>query len=67
MVWAYQGQEASYQTQQYANAQSGGTLVQPPSVDTFADQQAKKIDPTGYDAYRVLDKFSVLERELTGR
>jgi hypothetical protein len=67
MVKAYQGQEASYQTQSYNQAQTGGTVVQPPSVDTFADTQAKQIDPTGYDAYKVLDKFSVLEKELTGR
>lgn len=67
MVAAYQQHEASYQRQQYANAETGGTVVAPPSLATFADEQAKQIDPTAYDAYKVLDKFSVLEKELSGR
>lgn len=70
MVAAYQGSEKSYQQQQYdlgGEDGAGGTVVRPPDVTTFADQQAKKVDPTAYDAYKVLDKFSVLEKELTGQ
>lgn len=66
MIAAYQGREASAQRQQYQQAETGGTVVEPPSLETFADVQAQKADPTAYSSHKVLDKFSMIADMLGG-
>lgn len=66
MVAAYQGNERSFQQQAYNAAESGGTVTEPPSADTFADIEAKKADPTAYDSRKVVGAADYLSRKLRG-
>lgn len=66
MVAAYQAQETAAQQAQYDQQKTGGTVTRPPDLKTFADAQAKEIDPVGYDAHRFLDKFSAISSMLGG-
>lgn len=68
MVKAYQGEEVSAQRQAYdlAAAPVGGTVVQPPDFQVFADAEAKKAAPVAYRAYEYLDKFSAITDMLGG-
>lgn len=54
MVAAYQQQERTAQEQDYAQGETGGTVVQPPSAASFAAAQAKQQDPGGVEAHDAL-------------
>lgn len=68
MVAAYQGEEAAAQRQEHELAQTGGgTVVAPPDFQTWAAEQARRTDPTAYDANKVVDRFSRMADLLGGQ
>lgn len=62
MVKAYQEHEVKAQRAAYG----GGTVVDPPSAQTFAKEQIEEIDPAGAEATRFAGYTSVLERLIGG-
>lgn len=66
IVARWQGMERHSQQEQYDLSETGGTRVAPPSFETFAENEARKIDPTAADAYKVMDKFSVMMERFGG-
>lgn len=66
MVAAYQQKEKAFQQQAYNADETGGTIVEPPSFDTFADVKAKAADPTAYDSRKVVEAAEVVKQMLAG-
>lgn len=60
MVKAFQSMQVQSQKQ------TTGTVVRPPDPEVFADTEAKRLDPVGYDAHKFLDKFAVVQETLGG-
>lgn len=66
IVARWHGEQRRAQTAAYGAADSGGTVTQPVDFETFADTELRRVDPAGYDAYQVLDKFSTMLDTLGG-
>lgn len=56
IVAAYQTAEATYQRQAYDATYESGTVTEPPTVETFAEDQLKERNPTEAGAYAVADQ-----------
>jgi hypothetical protein len=65
MVAKFNEKIAAYQRGQQDPA--GGTFVEPPSPQTFAEGYAKRVDPVAYDARKLLDKLDYLSQMLAGQ
>lgn len=67
-VGRYQAEAVAGQRAQYdaALAGEGGAIVEPRSFAAFADEEARRTNPTGYSAHKYLDKFSVVASMLGG-
>lgn len=66
IVSRYQQMERSAQQASHDAAEDGGTVTQPPSLGSFVEDEARRLDPTAAGAHDVLDKFSMLEQMLRG-
>lgn len=55
IVNAYHLAEASYQRAAYAASYAGGTVTEPPTLETFATDQLEQADPTAAGAHTVAD------------
>lgn len=56
IVAAYQQAETTYQQQAYDATYESGTVTEPPTVETFAEDQLKERNPTEAGAYAVADQ-----------
>lgn len=56
----FQALQVGAQRSAYNAAETGGTVTAAPDFATFAETKAQQADPTAYDAYKVVDKFSTL-------
>lgn len=62
----YRQQELAAQQSQYDMGETGGTVVTPPSVEAYAEDQARRADPTGFDAHEALTGFDMLSQLMGG-
>lgn len=70
MVKAFQGEQVGAQRQEYdltSTGGGGGQVVAPPSLDMFAEAEAKRVNPVGFSAHTYLDKFSAISDMLGGQ
>jgi hypothetical protein len=65
-VQNYQALERGEQTKQYSAAQSGGSYVSAPSVETAATQYAEKVDPVASQARTMLPLIDGVNQMLNG-
>lgn len=60
-------QQKQIAAQRAAYDATGGTIEAPPSLETFADQKFREIDPVRYDSRKVVEKFDVIAKMLGGQ
>lgn len=66
-VGAYQQLERQYQQQAYEQAgAAGGTVIEAPSVEAFAEQQVEAADPVAAEATRQVNVFKTVANALRG-
>lgn len=66
MVAAFQSSQKAAQQASYSMQDTGGTVVAPPSLDAFAEQQIHTMDPVGYDAHKALGAIDQIAQIMRG-
>lgn len=66
IISRWHAQQRQTQTAAYGAAGTGGTVIAPESLSTFAEREAMNIDPAAASAHKVLEKFEVLSRMMSG-
>lgn len=66
MVAAWHAEQRSAQQAAYNASESGGTVIQGPDFETFAEQETRKVDPLKADARKTLSAFDFVAEMFQG-
>ena len=66
-IAAWQAEQQTSQRTKYDAAKAGGVVTEGRSFAEFAKERAQRINPVGFSAHQMLDKFSVIESMLGGQ
>lgn len=67
MISAFQAEQVNAQRAGFDARKSGGTAVAAPDFASFAEQEAKRVNPVGFRAHTYIDKFSAIADMLGGQ